>query len=237
MKEKSRGLDQLCHFLRELGRPSHSKPIEQQSSNGALRQMVERIYYPFYGYLLKVLQDREMYSAILQRKGDPSLLWKMANLSKSLGSIITELNRICRYFKKDLTGIYYHFAYLISLDANLYYDSLRDAVSTQCAHWRQAIAHIEDRRAEDYEAYLLKRQELFRDGGFVELQRYIEEVAAIREDLIWIYMNKELRCCLKHFGRPINGVQVEIYPKTSHISFLQAYIEKQTVPATRPHLA
>lgn len=66
----------------------------------------------------------------------------MVNLSKQLGLIITELNRICRYFKSQLSGIYFHFVYLISLDINAYYDCLRNAISGQCELWRMVIIHI-----------------------------------------------------------------------------------------------
>lgn len=44
-------------------------------------------------------------------------------------------------------------------------------------------------------------------------------------------MNKELKGCLKHFAKPINGVSIEIDPTTSHIAFLQSFLEKQNPPS------
>jgi hypothetical protein len=43
-----------------------------------------------------------------------------------------ELNRICRYFRKDLMGVYSHFIFLITLDATQYYDLVRIELSSSC---------------------------------------------------------------------------------------------------------
>jgi hypothetical protein len=76
----------------------------------------------------------------------------------------------------------------------------------------------------------LAKGALFGDPEFIETRRFIEELAAIREDLIWIYMNKELRCCLKHFKRPTKGIQIEIDPETNHVISLQNFFEKEASP-------
>lgn len=95
---------------------------------------MEKVYRPFCLYLQRVIQDRESYSLVLHPTAPccPSLQWKVINLSKHLGGIVMELNRICRYFRKDLLGIYSHFAFLITLDVSRYYDLTRIQLSKNC---------------------------------------------------------------------------------------------------------
>jgi hypothetical protein len=74
---------------------------------------------------------------------------------------------------------------------------------------------------------------LLREEGLVEARRQLEELSAIREGLIWVYLNKELRSCVKHLRWPINGIQVEIDRAAGHITFLLAFIDKQHFSCVR----
>jgi hypothetical protein len=106
-------------------------------------------------YLLRIIQDGEIYSFVMRKgTGLPQAhLWKVINLCKQLGALITELNRIVRYFRQDLSGIYCHFIYLISTDINQFYDLLRREASQKCAVWREAVREVEGLKHRDHHAY------------------------------------------------------------------------------------
>jgi hypothetical protein len=120
-----------------------------------VRELVEKVYRPFCLYLQRVIQDRESYSLALQKTSPfcPSLQWKVINLSKHLGGLVMELNRICRYFRRDLLGIYSHFAFLITLDASQFYDLTRMQLSRNCQILRGKIEVLSALKVEDYGAY------------------------------------------------------------------------------------
>ena len=47
------------------------------------------------------------------------MFWKLINWSKTLGVIINETHRLCRYFKNDLLSLSVYINYLICLDISV----------------------------------------------------------------------------------------------------------------------
>lgn len=128
-----------------------------------------------------------------QKATEDSTLWKWVNSSRSLGEIVMELNRLGRYFREDLTGIWVFSAYLMSLDLAIYYDRLRSHIDSDCLFWQGQIA------AAHSPAHL---EAIHQNAAFTELKRYIEEVGLMKEKLNYVYLNKELRAWRKHFVKP-----------------------------------
>lgn len=108
------------------------------------------------------------------------MLWKIINLTKQLGVVAASLNRVYRYFRAELEGILSHLSYIISIDAKIYYDCLRQNISDNCKTWSVKIISHESKKAEDYEAYIKSKSEISTDADFDELQHLLAELETVR---------------------------------------------------------
>lgn len=124
-KKREGSLTKVMEYIRELSSSKEKREkregkmvIEKQSEKGAVKEIIKKVIEPFSMYLLKITQESEAYTSLSnsKRKSRSPLLWKAINWSRILCDIIIELNRLGRYFRDDLTGVWVFMAFLISAD-------------------------------------------------------------------------------------------------------------------------
>lgn len=69
--------------------------------------------------MLKILQDNQIYTSIIRKQTEDCQLcieWKIMNWTTRLCDVVLKTNRLAKYFKNQLTGVWVFMYYIISID-------------------------------------------------------------------------------------------------------------------------
>lgn len=93
-----------------------------------------------------------------------------------MGSIVLEMNRLARYFKDDLVGVWVFISYLISIDVSEYYSNIIVKMHQLSRNWMEKIKTVHQIKKVNRQKAKVDSIEILKHPEFMELRNYIEEI-------------------------------------------------------------
>lgn len=196
--KRESSLTKLKGYLRDISRSKEKQlesklQIQVQREKGAMKEILQRILQPFCLYLLKIIQDSELFAIVKKtKKSEQSINWKIINWSIGLGDILIQLNRLGRYFKQDLMGVWVFVSYMISVDMSVFYQHMRNNIDSDCQQWCDKIKIIQKLNKINKRCSNTESQAILGNVKFMQLKSKIDETIRIKEKMNYIYCNKRL---------------------------------------------